>query len=346
MRKSKESSRRTSTDPFKRVQNWAHFHKLWKQNDKILVAISGGPDSICLLHLLSRIPPKKNISLLAVHINYRLRGKESESDEILTRSFCKRLNIPLITYKPRLPQKKSENILRDVRYKRFEELRKRLHYTSIAVGHQKNDQAETLLLHLFRGCGVNGMQGMSPKQGHIIRPLLSLSRNEILNYLQENSLPFREDSSNKDLVYTRNIIRHKILPLIERAIQPDIIHRLSQSAEIFSDDASLLNLIKGPSYSYKKEAHTYTFHRKDFLAFSIALQRRFLKNLFTQVLKSSKDITLGNIEEVRRALYTDKNKKQKITFLGLIYERNGDTVTIQKIPNPKKMRSKSLNKNP
>lgn len=321
-------SKKRSNALLKRVQNWSHTNQLWSRNDKILVGISGGPDSVCLLHLLARIAQKSNLSLFSIHINYRLRGKESLKDELFVRSFCKDLSIPLFVYTPKIPKIKSENTLRVLRYQRFEKLRIRLGCASIAVGHNQNDQAETLLLHLFRGCGLTGMSGMSPKQNSIIRPLLSINRKEILNYLSSNSLSFREDASNTDTHYTRNCIRHKILPLIKRTIQPNIIERLSKSAMLFSDDAELLNSI--PFSLYTKKGDLYSFNQKEFLSLPLSLQRRFLQNLFTQIRKSAKDMEMAHIEEIRKALLSQKNKYQKITFLGLIYEKKNDTVSIQK----------------
>lgn len=327
MRKSAQSSKKDALKIVKQVQNFAHTHKLWGHGDKLLVGISGGPDSVCLLHLLSTIAKASNLSLFAVHINYRLRGKESEGDEAFVRSFCKDLAIPLFVFTPKIPRKKSENVFRTIRYRRFEALRARLGCASIAVGHNTNDQAETLLLHLFRGCGTAGMKGMSPKHGHIIRPILPLTRGEILDYLRAHTLSFREDSSNNSTDYTRNIIRNKILPQIAKTVQPNIIARLAQSAELFAGDAELLESMPLPSHHC--EGNKCTFQNKIFLPLPPAHQRRFLLFLCAKLRKSSKDIAGGNIEEIRKALLSTKNKHQQITFLGLIYERKGDTVTLR-----------------
>lgn len=318
-----------STAPLKRFQNWANTHHLWFRGDALLVGISGGPDSVCLLHILSRIAKKSNLTLYAIHVNYHLRGNESDSDEQLVRTLCTKLAITLFVYAPRVPKKISENTLRILRYKQFKTLGKKLGCSAIAVGHNKNDQAETLLLHLFRGCGVNGMKGMSPKKANIIRPLLNFTRKDILSYLKENSLPFREDSTNNSLLYTRNIIRHKIIPLVQKSIQPNIVNLLAQSALLFSDDAKTLESLN--PLPYKIRNNICQFSQKEFVSLSPPLQNRFLKKLLSKLRGSDADISLGNINEIKKALTSRKSKDQYITFLGLIYKRKNDTVSIRKI---------------
>ncbi len=293
------------------------------------MGISGGPDSVCLLHILSRIAKRSDLTLYATHVNYRLRGDESDGDERFVRELCTKLAIPLFVYAPRIPKKRSEDVLRVLRYKRFEILRRRLGCSVVAVGHNKNDQAETLLLHLFRGCGVNGMKGMSPKRNSIIRPLLTLTRKDVLSYLKENSLTYRKDSTNKTLLYTRNIVRHKVIPLIQKSIQPNIINLLAQSALLFSDEAEILESLD--PLPYQIENGIYTFSQKGFIRLSPSLQNRFLRMLLSKLQDSSENISFRNIYEIRKALRSKKSKGQHVTFLGLIYERKNDTVSIRKI---------------
>lgn len=310
------------------VQNWAHTHQLWTPGERILIGISGGPDSVCLLQILAQIAKKSNLTLFATHINYRLRGQDSDADERFVRSFCKKLNVPLFVYRPKLTQSPSEESLRSIRYKKFEKLRQRLQCATVAVGHNKNDQAETLLLHLFRGCGAQGMQGMHPKNNSIIRPLLALSRDEIITYLSENSLNFCIDKTNSTSRYTRNIIRNTILPSIQKDIQPNIIDRLAQSALLFADDAKLLDTLESLPHSCNKTK--CTFNSNDLNNTPPAIQKRFLKQLLVQLRDTDKNITANHIAELQKALQSKKNKHQQISFLGLIYERKGDTVSIRK----------------
>lgn len=268
-----------------------------------------------------------NFSLHAVHINYRLRGLDSDEDEKFVRALCKKWRVPLSVYTPKV-RHTSEDALRTLRYAHFESLRQKLGFSKIAVGHHQNDQAETLLLHLFRGCGTEGMTGMRPKNGALIRPLLTLSRDEILASLKKNAIPFRKDKSNDTLDYTRNILRKKILPAIAKNVQPNIVALLAQSASLFADDAEILNALT-PEIPVQKKPNGLSFQRKDFLALPSVLQKRVLKNLLFQVRKSQKDIDFGHIFELQKALASEKSKLQTITFLGLIYERKGDTVTLR-----------------
>lgn len=359
--KRKTLSKQHATDNLKKIQHFAHCERLWERGEKILVGISGGPDSVFLLSVLRQLSEKLNFSLHAVHINYRLRGPDSDEDERFVRALCKKWRIPLSVYTPKV-RHTSEDALRTLRYARFESLRQKLEFSKIAVGHHQNDQAETLLLHLFRGCGTEGMAGMRPKNGTLIRPLLTLSRDEILASLKKNAIPFRKDKSNDTLDYTRNILRKKILPAIAKNVQPNIIALLAQSASLFADDAEIINtflldsssesgsgtasvpnpfpergqvLRKAPDpkkkykIPFQKTKNSIQFSQKDFLALPFVLQKRVLKNLLFQVRKSQKDIDFGNIFELQKALASKKNKPQKISFLGLIYKRKGDTVTLR-----------------
>ena len=276
---------------------------------------------------MCQLSKKWNFALHAVHINYRLRGLDSNGDEKLVRLLCKKWHIPLSIFAPKVRQT-SEDALRTLRYTRFETLRQKLGFSKIAVGHHQNDQAETLLLHLFRGCGTEGMSGMRAQNGAIIRPLLILSRDEILASLKKKAIPFRTDASNETLDYTRNVIRKKILPAIAKNVQPNIVALLAQSAALFADDTEALDILT-PKIPLHTTTNTLSFQRKDLLALPSVVQKRVLRNLLFQVRKSQKDIDFGHIFELQKALASTKNKSQTIAFLGLIYERNGGTVTLR-----------------
>lgn len=324
-KKSKQLSKNPTSDLtrtlLKRVQNFAHAHALWRRGERIVIGVSGGPDSVCLAHLFAALRKKYNFTLHIVHINYRLRGTQSNKDEAYVRSLGKSLDIPISVYHPHMPKNPSEDALRRIRYARFESVRKRLGFATIAVGHTKNDQAETLLLHLLRGTGLRGLSGMLPKNGSIIRPLLEISRDEILADLDKNRIPYQTDETNTQPIYTRNTIRLKLLPYLTRNFQPNIVDILARSAANIAAD-----------YAYIQESAPNIgvhFSASALIANPAAIQNMSLRMSIQQALGSDIDITDANIREVLKMCRSVKSKTQTVTFHGLKFMRKGDTVTLQ-----------------
>jgi len=198
---------------FSFFKNECHF----KAGQKILVAFSGGADSLALLHMLKAT----GVDVIAAHCNFNLRGEESDSDELFVRGFCNENNIQLFVKSFDTIEYSKQNgvsiemAARDLRYAWFDELVEINHLDWIATGHHKDDSIETFFLNLTRGTGVKGLTGIKPVTGNIIRPLMTFSRKELEAYCKENKLEFRTDSSNLESVYTRNKIRNEIIPLFQ-----------------------------------------------------------------------------------------------------------------------------------
>lgn len=222
----------------KRVQTFAAAHTLWNTDSRILIAVSGGPDSVCLLDMLTFLSQKYPISLGIAHVNYQLRGEDSAADEQFVRTLARRYQIPCFIKRYPSSQPHDENTLRDFRYAFFEKLMGQHRFDRLALGHHRDDQAETLLMNLIRGTGPMGMAGMLPKHGSHIRPLLALDRAQILQYLTACCIEFRTDKSNSDTRYTRNRIRHELLPLLRDRFNPNIIATLARSASRFQTSLS------------------------------------------------------------------------------------------------------------
>ncbi len=215
---------------------------LIQPDDKIIVAVSGGIDSTVLLYLLKKISAKYNLTTLAVHVNYHLRGEESDGNEKFVKNLCYKWGIPLVTHHVEIKEKSNlESKARNIRFSIFRDLLQKYEFQKIALGHNKNDQAETLLLNLFRGSGVGGMKGITQKSKDIIRPLLIFTRNEITEFANQNNIEFSEDSSNLNLIFDRNKIRHQIIPEIEKSLNPKVVDKMSQSANIFQQTDSFLH---------------------------------------------------------------------------------------------------------
>lgn len=211
-----------------RVRTYIDEHHLFCLSDKILVALSGGADSVALLHILTKL----GYSCEAAHCNFHLRGDESNRDQTFVESLTKKLRIPLhIRQFDTKSYAKNNGIsiemaARELRYDWFEELRRQTECSVIAVAHHQDDQAETILLNLYRSTGLRGMRGMLPKNGYIVRPLLCTNHNQILYYLKANHIEHVEDSTNSDTTIARNAIRAQL-----RSLPPQQIAHIAQTAE-------------------------------------------------------------------------------------------------------------------
>lgn len=205
--------------------------------DSVLIAVSGGPDSMALLHLFMAARPVLGCVIAAAHANFGLRGDESDGDERFVKEACRRLGIEchvrrFDTRAVAASWKKSiEETARIQRYGFFEEVCRESGYARIATGHHIGDNAETMLFNLFRGTSTGGSRGIRAANGRLIRPLLPFGREAILAYLEGNSIPWRTDGSNLDTVHDRNFIRHRVIPLIEERFSGKFMPALQRMSE-------------------------------------------------------------------------------------------------------------------
>ncbi len=220
------------------------IEKCFLQNDTtMIVAVSGGPDSIALLHLLHSVHKEFHITLVVAHINHGLRPSESPGEQELISSICKEKNLSCKIYtvdaKKIQKQRKIslEESCRILRYQALEQCRKQYNAEYIAVAHNADDQAEEVLLRLIRGTGLTGLSGMRWKNGAVIRPLLNIPKQNLLTYLSRNALSYSLDSSNQDTHFLRNRIRRKLIPVLQQDYNPAIKETLLQLTDIlFHDD--------------------------------------------------------------------------------------------------------------
>jgi tRNA(Ile)-lysidine synthase len=230
----------------RRVLKFIHQEQLISNNDSILVAVSGGPDSVALLHILLSLRSACGIGQIGVlHFNHQLRGKASEEDRAFVEALAETFGIPChagsedVRDYQRRHRISLEMAARACRQRFFKDALRQIEIGRIALGHTANDQAEEILLRLFRGTGPSGMSGMPPKTGDgIIRPLLLATRQEILTYLDDHELGFREDLSNGDTTIQRNALRHRIVPAIENHFHPRAVEVLCRHARLAADENS------------------------------------------------------------------------------------------------------------
>jgi len=212
---------------------------LLKANEKILVALSGGPDSVFLLHFLRKFQNRFKIELGAVHINHKLRGKNADADEEFCAELCQNEDMAFFSAAVEVKKFAEENKLsleeaaRKVRYAVFDKVVKLNGYNKIATAHNLSDNTETVLLNLLKGTGLKGIAGIPVQRGNIIRPLLPVSKKEILEYLQKNGIRFCIDESNKESIFERNYLRNEIIPLLKEKINPSVEGNIFNASNIY-----------------------------------------------------------------------------------------------------------------
>lgn len=221
---------------FLKFKEFCRSQNLIERNEKIVVALSGGADSVFLLFLIKKLQPLLSLEVSAVHINHNLRGIESENDENFCRNLCnsqginfhsRSVDVQNLALNKRIS---IEMAARELRYGIFEDLRKKLGFSKIATAHNMDDNAETVLLNLIKGKGVEAVSGIPVRRGNIIRPVIIFSKSEILKWLSEQNITYQTDSSNLDDSFQRNLIRNRVSPLLEE-INPEFsrsIFRFSQ----------------------------------------------------------------------------------------------------------------------
>lgn len=272
----------------RRLVTHARRRGLFEPGQKILVAVSGGPDSVALLSLLHQLRPRWNLGLSVVHVNYGLRGSESDEDAQFVRRLCERLNVPCCVRPVAMAERgtgsKASSLqerARTVRYAIMREVAAAQAVDRVALGHTAEDQAETILLWLLRGAGLTGLAGMPDmREGLFIRPLLTLRRNELLAYLSSQAMPFRIDSSNEKGLYRRNRIRHELMPCLI-ALAPSFVQTMRRQSDVLREEDRLLERLVSERLTHilREEGAQLVLDRPAFLETPLAIQRRIARRI-------------------------------------------------------------------
>ena len=297
----------------RKIKHAISRHRMISEGDSVIVAVSGGPDSVCLLHILHELMDELHIHLVVAHFDHGLRPAEDDSETAFVRALAESLKLPFETARGRLLTKKTrgsrEEVARNARYAFLERVRKKHNAQKIASGHNLNDQAETILMRLLRGSGPSGLTGIPPcRDGSIIRPLIEINRSEIENYLKAKKLASVMDSSNLNTDYLRNKIRLEIMPLLEEH-QPQLARLLGQTAEILRDEDGYLDRITEAWLNRNVEQsphHTLKIPITSFVSLPVALRRRVIRNVIERVKKDLRRISWDHIEAIQRLAEAEK----------------------------------------
>ena len=220
-----------------KVYEYIEKHNMFNENDKVVAGISGGADSVCLLLVLLELRKRKNIEITAVHVNHQIRGEAALHDQHFTEELCERYNVKCVVVSEDVPalaklRKQSlEEAGRDLRREAFEKVLKEENANKIAMAHHENDNAETFIMHLIRGAGLNGLSGIWPVNGNVVRPLLCVTRKEIEKYVISKGLTWCDDLTNDEDEYTRNRIRHQVIPALESETDGNAVKHINAAME-------------------------------------------------------------------------------------------------------------------
>ena len=302
-------------------------HRMWSDFDTLILGVSGGPDSMCLLHAMIEIARKERLMLVVAHVNYGLRGNDSDEDQRIVELFARENQLSCEVFIAQEHEEKNEGYWRTVRYDFFESVRKKYDADNIVVAHNQNDQAETFLLHLLRGSGLSGLVGMRfVSQNHVVRPLLSVPRDVIMTYCNKYNVPYRLDRTNEDVVYTRNKIRKELIPYLQEQYNPQIVATLTRTAEMIADDLRFLSEQIEVFWLLDVKKQVLTFSARRFCDMSVAVQRKSILVMLEQLLGTTKDVEKGTIDEIRKMIASTKNKQQVFSGKNLKILKKSDTV--------------------
>ena len=299
----------------------------------LLVAVSGGPDSVCLLHILAELREKLGITLHIAHLNHKLRGAESEADARYVSELAHRLGIPVTTEERDVKAHQArqhislEEAAREVRYTFLSQVAQAIRAEEAAAGHTADDHTETILMHLVRGTGIKGLQGLKPRTqwqlaGNsitIVRPLLQISREETAEYCRQHHLAPRIDTSNLSLSPLRNRIRHQLLPLL-KSYNPQVAEALQRTARIAGDDLGFIDqqCLQLWAEIAQKQGNVIIIDKQRLLKSPSVLRRYLLRMSIEKLVGNIKDIEMRHIEDIMSILTKPAGKRLDLPG-GLIF---------------------------
>ena len=318
----------------KRLEKEITSRKLIKPNDKVLVGVSGGPDSMALLFALKQLEGVLGHKVSAVHVNHHLRGEESDEDEKYVVRRAKEWNIPIcVMHVDVIGELKKHGgnkqaVSRKLRYRAFKQVAEEKRADRLALAHHADDQLETVLMRLVRGTGLAGLSGMDWSriwEGYIlIRPLLGFTKEEIISFCRENELSPREDSSNCSLEYTRNRIRHELIPVVKK-LNPRADKAILKLSDLIREEE------KDWDFRVKKALeqvviewgeNCYILDVSSFLHLSVALQRRVVKLILSYLCHQDlMELSLDKVDQVRKLAENENPSAMIQMFHGIVAER-------------------------
>ena len=307
-----------------KVKQYIAETEMIKQGCTVIAGVSGGPDSMVMLDILRRIQKEYNFFLRVVHVNHGIRGKEALRDQKTVQKICREWKIPCCVYSYDVPclsaewKMGTEEAGRKVRRAAFEEEKKKCTSSDddirIALAHNKNDVAETMLHHLARGSGIRGMAALKPVNGEFIRPVICLERDEIVDYIKETGIPSVMDSSNFEDDYTRNRIRHHILPLMTQEINAKAVSHMAEASELFRQAEEYFKTkAEEMADNCAGKDGTYLLD-KEFFTKETILQNYAVREILERLSGHRNDLTAGHIRQVQKLYENQSGRKISLPY--------------------------------
>lgn len=322
-----------------KFEKFIRRHRLVSQKQSVLLAVSGGIDSMVMLYLFSRIQKKMSLHLSIIHVNHQLRGEESMEDERFVRAisanykityYCERINVASFVHENRLSKQAAA---RQLRYECLERIRNQVKANIVATAHHADDNAETVLFNIIRGTGLHGLSGIPLKRdaGCIIRPLLFATRMEISDYASKHDIKYRDDSSNTSLTYYRNYLRRKILPSLQKNV-PNIVQILNSIAGMMRDVNHKLHVIVNKKLKALIRQSPYGSMVLDIGRLS--LEPEFLQDeIFLELLNRMQiEPSAKKIDALRKLCTLPTGREIKLGGASLVY-RNRDHIVFTRVDN-------------
>jgi tRNA(Ile)-lysidine synthase len=320
-----------------RVRRTIRRYDLVPSGARVLVGVSGGSDSVALLHLLLELQKEGDLLVAGVaHFNHRLRGVSSDEDEVFVRGLAASLSLPVVVdagdvaEAARTSRTSFELAGRRLRYEFFNRAAASLGADYVAVGHTRDDQAETVLMRLVRGAGPVGLAGIHPRAGLIVRPLLDVTRRELREYLLQGAIAFREDASNLDVSVPRNRVRHELLPLLQQRFSPAIVETLSREAEIAREDAEYFDevIASAERHVMRRTADGVAIDLRALGVYPAALMRRLVRRAM-ELVAPDRFVGFDAVESVLDLADKTCETGRRVDAPGQRAERCGDTIVLQ-----------------
>lgn len=312
----------------KKIKQHNTYCQLIKKGDRLVLGISGGPDSVALLMIMADFQKKENLNLIVAHVNYGLRGQDSERDEKLVRELSQKLGLKVLVKKYYAKKRAGnpEELMRDFRYSFFEEIRKKYRFDKVVVAHTLDDRVETFLMNLIRGSGIRGLISLKEKRDRIIRPLLEVKKSEIVTWLKKKNIKFRIDKSNQDNSFYRNSIRNELIPLLEKKYNPLVKNKIFNLAQQLEE---ITNLVEN-KLKYVYNNVVIVQKEKELVLDGNKLNQMsdfWQGECFRRVIKSLgedlSDITQANAVEFSKIIKSAKGKRQKMKLGAIELEKVG-----------------------
>jgi tRNA(Ile)-lysidine synthase len=293
------------------ISSLVQEYDMFPKDTTILCAVSGGADSMCLLHMLKELRQTDGLTIAAAHYNHLLRQDASDGDEAFVQSVCAQWDIPFYVGRGDVKTEAAkagqgtEETARAMRYAFLQETAAAVGAGRIATAHTADDNVETILMRFVRGSGLSGLCGIPPRRGDIVRPLLQIARRDVLSYLSERQVPHREDASNHDLSYTRNRLRHEVVPLL-RKINPNLSATVAAAARSLRQDHDYLNAVTARNRELIQPAEgNRVISRKALLQLPPAVSTRIVYQTLEEIGIGRKDISVSHISAILSLLRSD-----------------------------------------